>query len=118
MAAGTLEQAANLSYERAALRWTANTLRANFQAYIVACAAVVTDATANDRTVGNWLVPMTALSGQMTASIANPLEQELFNTCVDYLYRFNMAAAYAQVQNRISGAQAAALLAAFNAQIF
>lgn len=117
MPAATLKDAANESYAHASIRWTANTLRANFQAYIVACALVVNDATEAVRTVGNWLVPMTALSASMTASSANPLEQELFNDCVDYLYRFNMAASAAQTAGRISASQATALLAAYNANI-
>jgi hypothetical protein len=118
MAAANLEDAANLAYARSSIRWTANTLRANFQTYVIACAAVLTDATANDRSVGNWLAPMSALATNMNASTANPLEQELYNRCVDYLYRFNMAGAYAQAQGRITAAQATALLAAYNASIF
>lgn len=118
MAASDLLDAAGLTYERSSLRWLANTLRANFQAYLVACAAVVPDTTENDRTVGNWLVPMTALAAQMNASSSNPLEQELYNTLVDYVYRFNLAGYYAEQQGRITNAQATQLLNAFNANIF
>lgn len=118
MPAANLTAAADQAYARLSLRWTANTIRASVQTYIIACSAVLTDDTANDRSVGNWIVPLAALSTQMTANTTNPLPQELFNTCVDYIYRLNMAAAFAQTQSRISGAQATALLAAYNASIF
>lgn len=118
MPAANLEDAADQAYARLSLRWTANTIQASFQAYIVACSSVVNDATEKVRTVGNWLVPMTALSTELTAEAANPASQALFNKCVDYVYRFNMAAFYANVLGNITAAQAAALLAAYNAQIF
>lgn len=118
MPAASLEDAADQAYARLSIRWTANTIQASFQAYIIACAAVVNDATEKVRTVGNWLIPMTALSTELTAEGGNPASQALFNKCVDYVYRFNMAASYANTLGNITGAQATALLAAYNAQIF
>lgn len=118
MPAADLENAAEVSYERLSLRWTANTLGASFQAYITACSAIVTDATPNDRSVGNWMPILAAISTLITAEAGNPASQALFNKCVEYTYRFNMAAFYANVQSRISASQATALLAAYNTHLF
>lgn len=118
MPASDLEDAALQAYARLSLRWTANTIQASFQAYIVACSSVVNDSTAAVRTVGNWIVPMTALSTELTAEAGNPASQALFNKCVDYVYRFNQAGFYANVLGNITPAQATALLAAYNANIF
>lgn len=112
--AATLEDAANLSYARISVKWAANTVRANTNAFIIACALVLDDNVPNDRTVGNWLVPLNGLATQMAADSNNPMPQSLFNTLVEWVYRMMMAAAYAQSQSRITTAQANALLAAWN----
>ena len=112
--AANLEDAANLSYARISVKWTANTVRANTNAFIIACALVLDDNAPTDRTVGNWLVPLNALATQMNADSNNPMPQALFNTLVEYVYRMMMAAAYAQAQSRITTAQSNALLAAWN----
>ena len=112
--AATLEDAANTSYARISVKWIANTVRANTNAFIIACALQLDDNDPNARTVGNWLVPLNALATQMNADSNNPMPQALFNTLVEYVYRMMMAAAYAESQSRISSAIATALLAAWN----
>lgn len=112
--AATLEEAANLSYARISVKWAANTVRANTNAFIIACALVLDDNSPNDRTVGNWLIPLNAQATQMGLNTGNPMPQALFNTLVEYVYRMMMAAAYAQIQSRITTAQSNAILAAWN----
>lgn len=115
MPAANLTDAADTTYARVSLVWTANTIRTKVAAFIVAAAIPFSDTTPNDRPVLNWLVPLTALSTQMTANADTPLPQAMFNAAVDYIYRMCFAGAFAQSAGRITNAQAAALLAAWNA---
>lgn len=113
--AANLSSAATLSYSQVSLTWYALTLKAKFAAFITDVSPLLEDSKPNDRTVGNWLIPMQALSTAMSSSLAAVTEAQ-FNGVVEYLYRFCYAAAFAQAQLRITNAQAVALLAAWNAR--
>lgn len=113
--ATTLVEAAHLSYDQCGLRWTAGTLRASFTAFIQAASSIFSDNIPNDRPVGNWLVPMYGLLSQVPA--ANPEQQRFLDSCAQYLYRICYAGHVMDDANLITNAQAAALLAAWNAQI-
>ena len=62
--AGSLTDAAYLSFDKCAVLQTAATLSTHFAAFIAAVQPVFSDAVDKDRPVGNWLVPMYALSQQ------------------------------------------------------
>ena len=110
--AANLTSAADLSYARLSVKWAAFTLPADLQSFIVAAAPFFDDNVPSDRPVGNWLVLLTAVRQNMVG-MGTPLPQEIFNTCVDYVYKMCFAGATAQSQSRISGTQAAGLLAAW-----
>jgi hypothetical protein len=109
--AANLTQAAGLSYAQASLAWTALTLKTKLTTFIGTASALFEDAVPDDRSVGNWLVLMTALATEMVAASVSETQ---FDTCVEYLYRICFAAATAQAQSRITAAQGNALLVAWN----
>lgn len=112
--AANLTDAAHLSYTRASTLWYASTLKAKFGLFIDAVQVTFKDDIPNDRPVGNWLILMKSLHSQMGAGI---LPEVQFNDAVEQLYRICLAGASQLAAGLISGAQAAALLAAWNAQI-
>lgn len=111
--AANLSDAANLSFDQGSLAWYADTFDTKFAAFVTACAAIFEDARPNDRPVGNWLVPMWALSVTLSAQSSEPSNDQ-FSLGVDYLFRICFAAAFAQAQSRITNTQATAMLTAWN----
>lgn len=111
--AANLTEAASLSYVQVSLTWTALTLKTKYAAYLATASPILSDGSPNDRTVGNWLVLIAALSTEMS-STTSVVSEAQFDTAVEYLYRICLAGAQADAQGRITTAQRIALLAAWN----
>lgn len=109
--AASLPDAANLSYAQANLSWVAATLKADLAAFVAEVSPFFEDAVPNNRPVGNWLVLMSALSTAMSSVAVSNSD---FDTAVEYLFRICYAGVIAGSQGRITGAQSAGLLAAWN----
>lgn len=114
--AANLMSAGLLSYDQASLGWYALTLKTQFRNFCTAVAPLFSDTVENDRPVGNWLIPMWALSSEMTGSIADVSEGQ-FNQVAQYLWAMCQSGFQAKQQGRITAAQSAALLAAWNLYI-
>lgn len=112
--AANLEQAAHLSYSQTSIAYAGAALNPKFIAFVNAAAAIFdSDSNANQRTVGNWIIPMYALSSQLLGATPS---QTQYNQMVEYLYRICYAGLFAASDNRITASQATALLAAWNTQ--
>lgn len=111
--AANLAAAAGLSYDQCNLAAVANTLKTKFKAFLTEVSPIFDDARENDRTVGNWIIPMWALSVQLDA-IAGAVNTSQLDAIVSYLFRICYAGALAQSEQRIATAQADDLLAAWN----
>lgn len=109
-----LSDAANLTYQQLALKWTANTLDTACASFSAAASALLSDGLAGDRTVGNWLIPIDGVIADMPVGV---VPVELFSTVVSYIYKMCWQAfsVNALTPPLISNVQAAALLAAWNA---
>jgi len=112
--AATLTEAAHLTYVRARPRWAAATLKASLALFITDVSVIFSDTIANDRPVGNWLIPLYALSSNLPAGVLPVAD---FNAVVDGIYRLCMAGAAQLSATLITAPQGAALLAAWNARI-
>lgn len=111
--AADLKEAAYLSYPQASLLWTAGLaqLRTALNNFIVGASPLFEDAVANDRPVGNWLIPMKSIAAVMPG-VAVPIGQ--LNNAVEVLYRMCYAAYINFQRNLITSDQAVALLALWN----
>jgi hypothetical protein len=112
--AANLTDAAHLSYARASVHWAAGNLKTQLAAFIAAIRPVFEDAIPNDRPVGNWIVLLQNTADQMDPGVT---PETIFNTAVEQLYRICSAGAAQLAANLITAPKAAALLAAWNAQI-
>lgn len=113
--AATLLEAAHLSYDQAAIYWTANTLDTKFSAFITSASSIFEDAKPNDRTVGDWIILMRQLSAQ-DGYTDSPMPLALFNQIAEQLFRMCYAG-FSLNGVTITNTQAVALLAAWNANI-
>jgi hypothetical protein len=113
--AATLLEAAHLSYDQAAIFWTANTLDTQFSAFITAASTIFEDAKPGDRPVGDWIILMRQLAAQ-DGFTDSPMPLALFNQIAEQLYRMCFAG-FSLNGVTITNAQAVALLAAWNANI-
>jgi len=96
-------------------RWNAGTLKTNLTAFNATCSALFADDNPNDRTVGNWLIPLQSLTTQLS-SVFNESDYVTFTAINAILYRlFSQASARTPLQ--ISVTQANAVLAAANANL-
>jgi hypothetical protein len=92
--------------------WAANTLKARLTTFANDLQATFPDQISDNRPVGNWLGIIAALADQMPVA-AVPFTD--FMTAADYVYKACWMANQLDVQNLISAAQAAAMLAEYNA---
>lgn len=112
--ASDLENAGFLSYPQMSLQWAANTLDTSAASFAAAASPLFSDGIPNDRPVGNWLILIDGLVSTLPAGLVG---QKDFNQLVEYVARMCIAAFTINAQSppMISNAQAAALLAAWNA---
>ena len=96
-------------------RWQAGTLKANLTAFCAACSNLFADDNPNDRTVGNWLTILQALTAQLVGNNTDP--ENIVDQCIQAAYRMFNQTDNRSVTNQISAAQAAAVLAAANANL-
>jgi len=96
-------------------RWLAGTLKADLTAFSASVSPLFSDDNPNDRTVGNWLVIVQAITSQMTAGIT--ADQSVIDSAVQTLYRFFNQTDSRRATGQISLAQANAVLAAANANL-
>lgn len=118
--AADLQQAAGLAFDNLYAKWIGGlgVLTTAFQNFNNDVNAIFTsdggDNSENERTVSNWLVIGFKIQATIpTAFIGNILPQDFFNQMVQYVYRICYAG-FAANGSRITGAQATALLAAYN----
>lgn len=117
MAVTTLAGAANICLSSMFTRWNAGTINSDINFFIGAMNPIVPDANANLRTVGNWLTllqPLLPFENQVTA---DTVDYDRFNQCVLTVFRLCWQANDRNITGQISNAQAAAILAAFNANL-
>jgi hypothetical protein len=110
-AAVTLQAAANDAYDFMFVWWQAGQLKARMTGFAAQMSPSFADDVPNDRTVGDWLIPIAALANTMGAAV-QPLTQ--FNASVQYIYRICWQADAMRTANLISAAQATAVLNQFN----
>lgn len=112
-ARATLIVAAQNAYDDVFTKFgAANALVLAFSQYLAdVLAAFPDDGSAATRTVSNWLVPGFEVKETMQGGIES---LRVFNNVAQVVYRLSYAAYYAQLANRITAAQAAAVLAAYN----
>ena len=95
------------------LPWLAdNTLKSRLAAFAENLNDEFPDGTPNDRPVGNWLGLIAVVSDRMPAANVPFTE---FMTSADYVYKICWMANQLDVQGLITPAQAAAVLAEYNA---
>lgn len=114
MAAATLIEAAGLAYNNCFTLWTANTLKTKLTAFAAACAPVFIEDRPGDQPCGNWLVLIAALAKDMIA-VDVPFTD--LNAAAQYVFRFCWLTTSLNTLTIVSNAQAAAVLAAYNAQL-
>jgi hypothetical protein len=109
-----LQDAGFLSYEQMYLKWAANTLDTATAGFSAVANPIFPDEIANNRPVGNWLILINALVSTLPTGLVG---QKQFNQLVEYVARMCIAGftINGQTPPMISNAQAAALLAAWNA---
>jgi hypothetical protein len=107
-----LQGAGFLSYSQMSIAWVADTLKTKSAQYAAATSPLFSDVVANDRTVGNWLVP---IYGALQVMPATSVPNDEFNQMVEYIARMCFAGYAMLNQGLISAPQAAATLAAWNA---
>jgi len=102
-------------------RWQADTLNARLVAFAATATAIFPTSTANNAPIANWCSVISAFAPSIinftqAAHVGlNTIPQ--YQTAVDYVYRLCKLANYYNVTlGLITNAQAAALLAAYNAQ--
>jgi hypothetical protein len=109
-----LENAGFLTYEQLYLKYAANTLDSATAGFAAAANPIFPDEIANNRPVGNWLILIDALVATLPTGLVG---QKEFNQLVEYVARMCIAGYTINTQTPplITNAQAAALLAAWNA---
>lgn len=101
--------------------WRASTLQARVISFANDLADDFPDGTVNNRPIANWLATIASFAPTIQAynNGGNDLGQnteQTFQTAVRYIYRLCKFAYYYEDQNLITPAQAAAILAAYNAR--
>lgn len=102
-----LQQAANQAYDNMYVQWNTGQLKSRLTSFASQCSPFFKEGNPNDRTVGNWLIPIQALAANMSAGVT-PLS--LFNDAVQYIYRMCWQADAMQTAGLISATQANAVL--------
>lgn len=112
--AANLQQAAGLAYDNMFVKWQLGVqLRLRCQGFLTHLDPFFPDNIPDNRPVGNWFVPFTALANSMPAGKAS-LEQ--FNACVQFMYRVCWATDAARTALLISSAQATEVLNEYNSR--
>ncbi len=114
--ATTLEEAAGQTFFNLLSKWITGTVKTNLVAFAAAALPVFPEDDQNNHPVGNWASVIGSQAALMPAgnSYTNVPYQQVV-TATDYVYRICWMASQLDTQSSISGAQAAALLAAYNA---
>lgn len=114
--AASLTIAAHTTYDVTRTRWSGGTLKDDVSAFITAASAIFSDNQPAQRPVGNWIVILHARNDALPngGGVASLTQ---WDSIVDAICRMCMAAVVAQSLGYITGAQSAALLAAWNANI-
>lgn len=112
--AATLIEAAQTAYQNLAAKWNNGTLQARLALFVDDLLPTFPDGAPGGRPVADWLVLIDALQNDMiAAAFADPLA--LRNAAL-YVYKLCWMTNQLQVQVAITGAQAAAVLAAYNSR--
>lgn len=115
--ASSLTQAAGQTFNNLFAKWTAGTLKTNLVAFSgPAVLAEFPEQAPTNHPISNWLVLISSLAFNMESGnsfLFVPYEQVV--TATTYVYRICWMGEKLNTQTSISGAQAAALLAAYNA---
>jgi hypothetical protein len=106
--------AAQNCFEDMTAQTIAGTLPAALATFLDAIQPTFSDDRANDHPILNWIAVLYAYQVQMSGGANNYVE---LRVAADYMYRFCFMAYQAQTQTPalITGAQAAVILAAYNA---
>jgi hypothetical protein len=117
--ATNLQEAAYLTYDQIAILFPdATALQAALDDFVTAADPVLPDDIPNNHPVGNWLIPLATLRLLITPSGPNAnCPQLFFDQMVDGVSKMCWAGRRAQLAGAatgITGAQATALLAAWN----
>lgn len=115
-AAANLRAAASQSYDDLVKQWTADTLRDALLAFATAVQATFPEDVANNRPVGAWLTIILAKATNMSTTVTDITASDVASSSFD-VYRICWLADYFNAQGLITVGQAAALLAAYNANI-
>ena len=105
-----LQEAANQAYDNMFVFWNLGQLKARLAGFATLCSSSFKEGSPNDRTVGNWLIPIQALAASMPAGVT-PLSQ--FNDAVQYVYRMCWQADAMQTAGLISATQANLVLLSY-----
>ncbi len=114
--ATTLEEAAGQAFDNLLAKWVAGTLKTNISAYCTTLLPSFLEQQKEARPISNWLTLIAAAGAEMTSG--NSFLVVPYTDMVDaagYVYRQCWMASQLVSQNWISGAQGAAILAAYNA---
>jgi len=113
--AANLRAAANASFLNCSNQFAVGALKTALADFVTQGIVDFPDTVANNRPVGNWFVPIQSLSTSMNASLAFTLSQ--LDEAANLVFRICMAGDAIQTAGLITAPQAAALLAAYNANI-
>ena len=116
MSRATLTIAAGASYTDCNGKTGSGVLKSALASFAAAMPPIFPDAIQNNRQVGNWAIPIQALSASMSASLGFSTVQ--LNLAADLIYRACFAGVKAQANGFITAGQGTSLLAAYNAFIF
>jgi hypothetical protein len=112
MAAATLSEAAVTAAANLYTLLAAGTLKVKTAQFWAALIDTFPDSDPNDRPVANWLVLIAVLSDQMEADVTYPQ----FTDMVDLVYRICFLTKALNDEGLVDNAQAAAVLAQYNAK--
>jgi hypothetical protein len=120
MAEANLQDAASNAYAHLGNTWKNGDLKTKLTAFYVAINGTFEEQTPNDHPIGNWIALIAGVAGECPSAFTDIADQyaqfPYLNAAAQYVYRLCWLADYLEDQLFISSAQAAAVLAAYNAQ--
>lgn len=110
--AANLDEAAEQAYANLQTLWIAGTMAARMTSFVTDLLPTFPEQEQLSHPVSNWLVLIRALSATMNANAS--ADAGALRDGANYVYRICLIAQQLQTQSMITGAQAAAVLTAYN----
>lgn len=113
--AADLEEAAGQATDNLSAKWVAGTLKTNLTAFYTALLPTFPESERASHPISNWLILIASITAKMEAGnsfLVVPYTDLV--TAANYVYRLCWMTNQLNVETVITGAQAAAVLAAYN----